>query len=492
MRPAPFSVYAGREERVFMSLISLAFLLFFIILCIVYYLVEGKHQWKVLLIGSIVFYAFAGLFCLVFISISVVITWFFMRKPDKPHLLITLAINLGILIAFRYSIYFGIHDLIIPLGISFYTFMTLGYALDCYDGKIKPCTNPFHYALYIFYFPQITQGPIGTWQNMMPALLTPHAFDPENIKEGGYRIIKGCFKKLVIAGRLSFYVDTVFSSPGGFGGLTLITAVFFYAIELYADFSGYMDIACGISRMLGIKLAENFNRPYFSRNIPEYWRRWHITLNEWFTAHLFMPAVTSKWNKKAAKAFGKLFPKAKKGTLRTILPLILVWITTGIWHGAEAVYIGWGVYFAVIMLLSFCTASYMKTLKVRIHWNDENVWIRIFQTLRTFIIVCIGEVMFRAETLPDAFTIYHTIFTNTRINGSAIAAALTPFGNGNQAAASIIIVGLLILGLFMTELQQELHPDRVLKHRYFIAGALLTVTILFGMAGQSNFMYQSF
>ena len=269
-------------------------------------------------------------------------------------------------------------------------------------------------------------------------------------------------------------------------------AVFFYAIELYADFSGYMDIACGISWMFGIELKENFNRPYFSRNIPEYWRRWHISLNEWFTAHLFMPAVTAKWNKKAAKAVGKIFPKAKKGTLRTILPTILVWVTTGIWHGAEAVYLGWGIYFAVIMLLSFCTTSYMKGLRKRIHWNDENRLIRIFQTLRTFIIVCLGEVMFRAETLSDAGVIYKKIFTKTRLSGSAIAAALVPFGNGNQAAASVIIVILLLAGLFTVELLQETTEGAFKKHRYFYAGALLVITALFGVAGQSNFMYQAF
>ncbi len=475
-----------------MSLISVPFLFFLLILLIIYYRVHENSQWKVLLLFSLGFYFLANPVCIIFLMISVFSTFFLMRDPVISHLRLTVFINLGLLIFFRYGIHFGIHDITVPLGMSFYTFMTLGYALDCYNKKTEPCGNLLHYALYISYFPQITQGPIGTWKGMIGELTRPHPYSSTNIKEGGYRIIKGLFKKLVIAGRLSFYVDTVFTSPKGYGGLTLITAVFFYAIELYADFSGYMDIACGISRMLDIKLAENFNRPYLSRNIQEYWRRWHITLNDWFREQLMLPAVTSNWNRKASRALGKLFPKAKKGTLRTVFPLILVWITTGIWHGAEAVYIGWGIYFAIVMLLSVCTMSVMKKVRKAIGWNDANPAIKVFQTLRTFLIVCTGEVMFRAESLSDAFTIYKNIFTATRINPSEIAAALVPFGNGNQAAASILIIGMLIAGLFITELKKEHDPEAFTGHRYLYAGFLLTVTILFGVSGQSNFMYQSF
>ena len=475
-----------------MSLISLPFFIFICLLLAVYYNVKPEHQWKVLLLGSIIFYIWAKPVYIIFIAVSVISTWALMLNPKKSHWIMTLIINLGILITFRYSIFFIGHSLIVPLGISFYTFMTLGYAHDCMGKKIEPEKNLLHYALFITYFPQITQGPIGTWQAMSSRLLTPHGFDLNNIKAGGYRCIKGLFKKLVIAGRLTYYVDTVFTSPGNYNGLTLIIAVFFYAVELYADFSGYMDIACGISQMLGIKLAENFNRPYFSRNIQEYWRRWHISLNEWFKEHLMMPAVTSGWNRKASKLLGKVFPKAKKGNLRTVFPLILVWIITGIWHGAEDVYIGWGVYFAIIMLFSVCTMSYMKKIRTAVHWNDNNVFIKIFQTLRTFIIVLLGEVMFRAHSLSDAFTIYKSIFTTTRINAATITASLTPFGNGNQAAASVIILTILIISFFTVELIKENKENAFEKHRYIYAAGMLIVMALFGVAGQSNFMYQAF
>lgn len=475
-----------------MSLISFRFAAFFIAMLLAYYLLPAKHQWKVLLAGSLLFYVLANPVYIIFILISIISTWALMRDPVKSHFLLTVAINLGLLIFFRYSVYVGIHDLAVPLGISFYTFMTLGYAHDCYGKKIKPCDNVFHYALFISYFPQITEGPIGTYQKMKDQLIAEHAYDIVNIKEGGYRIIKGLFKKLVIAGRLTYYVDTVFSNVYAHNGLTLLIGVFFYAIELYADFSGYMDIACGISRMLGIELAENFIRPYFSRDIQEYWRRWHITLNEWFKEHLMLPAVTSGWNHKAAKVLGKIFPKAKKGNLRTVCPLILVWIITGIWHGAETVYIGWGVYFAIIMLISVCSMSFVKKAKKKIGWNDANPGIIIFKTLKTFFIVLMGEVMFRAHTMSDAFHVYKKIFTDTKINASYVAAALTPFGNGNQALASVLILTVLIGGLFVVEFIKERNEKAFTSHRYIYAGAMIVTFILFGVLGASKFMYQAF
>lgn len=475
-----------------MSLISAKFAIFLLILLLIYYLIPREHQWKVLLAGSLMFYVLANPVYIIFILISIISTWALMRNPTKLHFILTLVINLLLLIFFRYSVYVGIRDLIVPLGISFYTFMTIGYAHDCYGGKITPCDNLYQYALFISYFPQITEGPIGTYQNMYGQLMAEHEFSWDNIVEGGYRILKGIFKKLVIAGRLTYYVDTVFSSPNSQNGLTLFIGVFFYAIELYADFSGYMDIACGVSRMLGITLMENFIRPYFSRDIQEYWRRWHISLNEWFKEHLMMPAVTSGWNRKISKFLGKIFKKAKKGNLRTVTPLILVWIITGIWHGAETVYIGWGVYFAIIMLFSVLSMSYMKKVRKFLHWNDKNIFIIIFKTVRTFLIVLMGEVMFRAESMKDALMIYRKIFTDFRINMSSITAALTPFGNGNQAAASVIILAILIGGLFVTELIKEIKPDAFKRRRYIYAGLMIVVTVLFGVMGQSNFMYQAF
>ena len=475
-----------------MSLISPEFFLLMCVLLSGYYRVGEAHQWKLLLAASFLFYFCANPVYIIFIIISIVSTFLLMKNPTKAHFIWVIVINLGILIIFKYSVNFGIHDLIAPLGISFYTFMTIGYAHDCYDKRIKPSDNIFHYALFISYFPQLTQGPIGNYQEMLPQLTAHHPYNAKNLKEGGYRVIIGIFKKMVIAGRVAFYIDTVYASPKGYGGITLIVATFFYLIEMYADFSGYMDIVCGVSWMLGINLKENFNRPYFSKSIPEYWRRWHISLNEWFNKHLFMPSVTTKWNRKLSRALGKIFPKAKKGTLRLIFPTILVWIVTGLWHGATVSYLGWGIYFAFIMLVSFCTTSYVKKFNRLIHWNKDNIYIKIFQVVRTLIILSFGEIIYRSEGFSDMVAIFKNIFTNTRINGAEIAAALTPFGNGNQAIASVLIIAVLVIAQFIVELAKEKDENAFRGHRYIYAASMLVVIALFGVAGRSNFMYQAF
>ena len=253
-----------------------------------------------------------------------------------------------------------------------------------------------------------------------------------------------------------------------------------------------MDIVCGISKMMGINLKENFKRPYLSKNIPEYWTRWHISLNEWYKTHLFMPCVTSGFNRNFAKGLAKVFRKAKKGTLRLILPTIIVWITTGIWHGARLSYLGWGVYFAIVMLLSFTTQSYVKKLNEKIHWNKDNVFVKVFQVVRTFVIVGIGEVIFRSESFSDAVAIFRKIVTDTRINASSIAQAMTPFGNGNQAAASVLILSVLILAQLIIEIAKERDEKAFTGHRYIYALAMMVTIVLFGVSGASNFMYQTF
>ena len=205
-----------------------------------------------------------------------------------------------------------------------------------------------------------------------------------------------------------------------------------------------------------------------------------------------MPAVTSKWNKSVAKALGKVFSKAKKGTLRTVTPLLLVWIVTGMWHGAEDVYIGWGIYFAIIMLISVCSMNFVKKVKTKIHWNDENPVLIVLQVIKTYIIVFLGEVMFRAKSMSDALLIYKGMFTNTRINMPQITAAMSMFGNGNQAIASMIIVGALILGMLIVEIIKEKNEKAFTKNKAVYAAVLLVLLALFAVPGQSSFMYQAF
>ena len=171
---------------------------------------------------------------------------------------------------------------------------------------------------------------------------------------------------------------------------------------------------------------------------------------------------------------------------------MLVWIVTGIWHGAKSSYLGWGIYFAIVMLISFCTQSWVKKFNTRIGWNPNNTFIKIFQVLRTMLILSFGEIIYRSENFSDTIAIFKGIFTNTRINGSEIAAAMTPFGNGNQAAASMIIIAILVIAQAVIEISKEKNEKAFTGHRYIYAFAMLTVIALFGVAGKSSFMYQAF
>ena len=475
-----------------MLLISLKFFIFMLCLLGIYYKAGERHQWKVLLAGSAFFYLFSNPIYIIFIIISIVSTFYLMRKPSKLRFMLTVLINLGLLLVFKYSVIFGVHDLTAPLGISFYTFMTLGYAHDCYEKNIEPCDNIWHYALFIFYFPQLTQGPIGTYQDMKGQLTAYHPFEFQRIKTGAYRVIIGCFKKLVIAGRLAFYVDTVYSSPESYGGLTLIAATIFFLLELYADFSGYMDIVCGVSDMLGIRLRENFKRPLFATSVADFWRKWHITLNEWFNLHFFIPLNGAEWNRKFTRLLKKIFPRAKERNLRMLAPIMLVWSVTGIWHGANLTYLCWGVYYGLITTVSFCLSPHIKKLCKKAGWKSDSRGARRFQIIRTFILVLIGQAMFRAEKVSDIPVICRNIATATRINAGEAAALLTPFGNGNQAVASVIIIAVLITAQFIVELAKERDENAFTGHRYVYAFLMLTGIALFGVFGEPSFIYQTF
>ena len=377
-----------------MSFLSFEFAVFIIILLIAYYTVFKNNQWLLLLCGSLVFYCFASPYYLIFLIFSIATAYFTALKmaerdkitkaakvdknPDyksiktriekekRRLLVLCLVLNAGILIVLKYTgffmdtitgicHYFGADyapveiNFILPLGISFYTFMTISYLLDVYWGVCEAQGNIFKYALYIAYFPHITQGPIDSYADVRGELYERHTFNSQEFMDGIYRVILGLFKKLVIAGRLAVYVDAVYSSPKSYTGLTMMFATVFYAFQMYCDFSGYMDIAIGVSKMFGIHIAENFNIPYLSKSIPEYWRRWHITLGVWFRTYIFYPVIRSNLCKKISKRIKK---RATASLVTTVIGLACVWLLTGFWHGASWHYVMHGVYHGVIIILS--------------------------------------------------------------------------------------------------------------------------------------------
>lgn len=520
-----------------MSFLTISFVIFVVVLLTAYYTVLKNKQWLLLLCGSLVFYCYASPYYLIFVLISIGSAYAAgcalsridsaidnldgLSKDEKKQLkkkaesrkkvvlALTLIFNVGILVVLKYTGFFMENivalinafggkisvpriNLILPLGISYYTFMTVGYLCDVYWGITKAETNFYKYALFILYFPHITQGPIDAYADMKDNLYSKHTFSGDNIQSGLYRILVGLFKKLVIASRLAVYVDAVYGAPESYEALTLLCATFFYAIQMYCDFSGYMDMAVGISQLFGIKIAENFDLPYFSRTIPEYWRRWHITLGAWFRTYIYFPVIRSSMCKNLSKRIKKNHDKAVASMVTTIIGLACVWLLTGLWHGASWHYIMHGVYHGVIIISSTILAGLYQRLKNTLHISEESRVFHVFQIVRTFVLVDISYILFRASNLSDAVYIIKKIISQMSVNGAALKASILPFTEDNTAVAYGAVAFVAVFMLFIVECARYNGKDFTKKYRPLVVGVMVLMTALFGVFGQSTFLYAAY
>ena len=302
-----------------MSLVSNLFLLFVAAAVIVYYLVPARWQWLVLLGFSYIYYIAGGIKYVGFLLFSTLVTWMIAlliekeetagkHKRARKFVILGLILNFGMLGLIKYT-NFAVENLnalfhmnlrgmeiLLPLGISFYTFQSSGYILDVYWKRCKAEHNPLKYALFVSFFPQILQGPIGRYSRLAHQLYDSHKFESRNITRGLERILWGFFKKMILADWSAVFVDAIFDNPDQYAGLAIF-GVLFYTIQLYADFSGGMDVVIGIASMFGIELDENFTRPFFATSITDFWHRWHITLGTWMKDYVFYPVTLSGWMK---------------------------------------------------------------------------------------------------------------------------------------------------------------------------------------------------
>lgn len=441
---------------------SFQFFLFFPIAGMLYYATPKKFRWIWLLTVSIVFYLFTGIKFFVFLLCTTVTSYFAglgMGKTDeglrsflssagpdlakeekkaargrckhqkKQIVAAVLLTNFGILAVLKYTNFFcsnlngllrlfhssaavPVFRLVLPLGISFYTFQAMGYVIDVYRGKFPPERNFAKFALFVCFFPQILEGPIGRYGDLAPQLYEPHDFDYDNAKYALQLMLWGYFKKVVIADRAGLLVGIVYRSYRSYSGLQNALIAVVYAVQIYADFSGCVDIATGAAQFFGIRLAKNFDRPYFSKNVAEFWRRWHITLGTWFRDYLFYPVSLSKggmrFGKFCRKHFGTYFGK----NAPAVLGLSVVWITTGLWHGADWHYVMYGVYYGVMIIAAMLCRPLFQKINNALHIRTTGFGFRLFRTLRTFVLVCLGFILFRAESLGKALDIMKLIFTN--------------------------------------------------------------------------------
>ena len=335
----------------------------------------------------------------------------------------------------------------IPLGISFYSLQAVSYVVDVYRGKVKANYNYAQVLLFLCFFPQIVEGPIGRYDNLAPQLYEGRRFNYLSFTHGMQLILWGLIKKIVIANRASMLVNEVFNNHTKYSGASIILAILLYTLELYADFSGSIDVVTGSAQMFGINLAQNFRRPFFASSVDEFWRRWHMTLGAWMRDYVFYPVSLSRpVTKLSGFLRNKKHPFLRK--LSTVgIALFSVWLLMGIWHGAGWKYLAYGMYyFALIMLGMIFEPLICKAAGV-VHLNRKSKPYRVLQVIRTFLLVNVGMLIFRASNLSEAFNMFISIF-----KWHGISNALLHLG---VDAADLGVLGIGALLLFVTGLLQE-------------------------------------
>lgn len=437
---------------------SLEFVIFFSVTLVFFLIVPSRFRWFVLLVSSYAYYASWTLHFPFLLLLSTVISYFsaFEREGKQRGFFLLLAIfgNLSLLLYFKYFIFlnnsleniftvmnisypYGPLDILLPVGISFYVFQAISYNVDVYQGKQQPEKHFGYFALYLAFFPKLIAGPIERAENLLPQLRQTLQFSVEDAACGLRLILWGVFKKVVIADRLAMYVDMVFNQPQDFTGQTLILAACFFTLQIYCDFSAYTDMALGCGRIFGIKLTQNFNFPYFTRSIAEFWRCWHISLTSWFRDYLYIPlggnrATYSRW----------------------CVNICIVFVLSGLWHGANWTFICWGALHGIFYLAEHTS----KTIRSRF-WQllrmEGGVGQKIIQTATTFSLVTIAWVFFRAENLSDALYIISHMFSQLDL----------PLRMLSTTFASCIVAFVFVLFVC---LECFLFVDRISTRQFFI------------------------
>ena len=441
-----------------MNFTSYIFFAFLIVVFLGYFLLPKKARWVWLLLCSYAFYAYTGWYYLAFLLYSTLVTFLtglwlghtetraaavlaqtgadwsrqekkaFNQKTARKKrgiLLVGLLLNLGMLIVLKY--FLGslnnlltqvwqlaapghVIGLVFPLGVSFYTFQSTGYLLDCYRGTIQPDRNLAKYALFVSFFPQLIQGPIARHNQLAAQLYEHHSFDYTRVKHGLELVLWGYFKKVVIADRVGVLVATVVDDYTGYAGSIIFVSILFYALQLYADFSGGIDVARGVGQVLGIQMAENFKRPFFSTSLNEFWQRWHITLGGWFRDYVFYPIAVSKVLARFTKKIRKRSRHLAK-VLPNCIASFVSFLLLGIWHGSQWKYVAFGLYYGVLISLSTLLKPAFDRLTEKLHIRTDAFSWRLLQSLRTIFCVLLGLYFIRGGSFLAALSMLKRTFT---------------------------------------------------------------------------------
>jgi D-alanyl-lipoteichoic acid acyltransferase DltB (MBOAT superfamily) len=419
------------------------------------------------------------------------------KNNRKKLLFISLFFNLGLLFFFKYTNFFiesfvesfslfgktlniNTLNIILPVGISFYTFQTLSYTIDIYRNQLKPTKDWLAFFAFVSFFPQLVAGPIERASHLLPQFYKTYNFNYKLVKSGLLLVAFGLFKKMVIADRAAVYVNEVYNNVEDYGGVGFTYATILFAFQIYCDFSGYSDIAIGLARTMGFDLMKNFNSPYISKSLTEFWRRWHISLSTWFRDYVYIPLGGSK-----------------KGKIRTYINLFIVFVISGLWHGAALTFIIWGAIHGLVLMIEKATFRIKQPIFNKLGLNTKNTSNHLFFGIIIFFIVCLAWVFFRANTLNDSVYIIKGIFTDFNFgdifNKETYLIGLRP----NEFRVII----LSIIFLFTAELLHlkynliELLNKQGLIFRWSFYISIVLVIVLFGVYGDENiqeFIYFQF
>ncbi len=532
-----------------MSYVSGQYLLFLGIVFILYYVIPKKYQWVFLLACSYGFYLFAGIKPLFFILFTTASTYFAGLKMGayekeyktyldkhrdeisrdekkelkannaarkKKVLLVALLSNFGILFIlkyynpiatnvtalfslFKYDAEIPLINVILPLGISFYMFMSLSYCIDIYRAKYEPEKDFFKFALFISFFPSVVQGPLSRYDQLGCQLTAEHEFDIDNLRRGLLLMAWGFTKKIVIADRAAIVVKQVFPDYMNYDGFQIAAAIFVYTMQIYCDFSGGIDISRGVAQVMGIDLIENFQRPYFAISVPDYWSRWHMSLTGWMREYVFYPMTLSK---KMIK-LGSWSRAHLKGRMAKQLPSYCVTFTVfflmGIWHGAAIGNFAFALYNGGIIVLGMICKPMFDKLAAALHVNEKSFIFHVWQIIRTYCVMLIGKMMVKAVSVSAGMKMLWLSVTDFHPFGNTFKRLIAMgMGGGDWIALTLAILILFVVSLLQengVNIRDEIE-SRPLVARWAFYLIALTFILILGTYGPgysaSEFIYRNY
>ncbi len=472
---------------------SVNFLIFFCVVTVLYFIIPHKFRWFLLLVSSCYFYmSFIPVYILI-LGFTIVVDYFagiwLVRtkgKVRKYFLIASLIANIGVLAVFKYynflndnlSVLLGTFgytnfipslNIILPIGLSFHTFQAMSYTIEVYRGHQKAEYNFGIYALYVMFYPQLVAGPIERPQNLIHQFYEKHTFEYERVVEGLKQMLWGFFMKVVIADRLALYVNAVYNNSSRHSGISLLIATIFFAFQIYCDFAGYSNIAIGAARVMGFKLMTNFNRPYFSRSISEFWKRWHISLSTWFRDYLYISL----------------------GGNRVSIPhwyfnLMLVFVISGLWHGANWAFIIWGALNGFYLVFAIVTENIRKRVNHVLFIDRFPEMLNFLQIFTTFVLTCLAWVFFRAGSFQEAMGIIKSILS---FKG--------PLFLGEISSIIFSVLGIIILLLVETKTEYFKGIPKFFHHpKYWVRQlsymVVIILILLIGVFDGGQFIYFQF